>query len=933
MSPFLKLNRDVIKPALLGACAFFLGMVAAAIGQDVAPLPMLNPTEPAELEAVTEADIESDLLTRGPVHEAYAEQYADDPEPGILVTKQPPELIEELPPEEMPEGANVEWIPGYWAWDEDLDDFIWISGLWRDIPAGQRWVPGYWAEVDDGFRWVPGFWTSSETDELTYLPEPPESLEQGPNVAAPSESHFWVPGTWSYQTNNYAWRPGYWTQGYDNYVWIPARYQWTPRGYIHCGGYWDYPVARRGVLYSPVHFRNRRIPYRYRGYRYRPRIVVSAGPLLVHLFVRPAYRHYYFGDYYAPRYRDRGIYPFTQLNRYARRGYYHDPLRSYYQVAARRTTYDRLVDWNRYFNKYESVRPPRTYRDSQQFFASHRNTNTVVVQQATLATTINILRDRSRPDHRQFRNISLDDRTRISRDVSSAVRELTSGRLRFEQQDRRGGNGAFVINNGRVERTGDRDQRNPGGRDQRQQEVVSLKLPEVAAFRDRIRTEAASRGININGRDQRSIGSSSGIERNGSDGNAENRGRIYSPSDLRERIEAARRNIETSRQRSVSESAAEDIRRSRDQGRSSVSSRVEEIRNGILNSRGNSAATDRRNMTGRDQGTESARQQSSGNSASDLRSRIEEARRQAEQRRESQTNRTPTRTESTRPIVRPDTSRPDTGRQSDSTQRNSTGSDLRARIEAARKQAEQLRQSRSPSTNRNQSAQPTPERRSSSADRNSSGTDLRSRIEAARRAMEQRQSSSSNRGTSQAPKVIERNSSSTTTQPKRSSSSSIDLQKRMEAARQAAARQAADRQRQLEKSRQQQERDQARDSRKSSTSSSRKSSQPAQDLRSRIEAARKSMEAQRAKSSASRTQSSRSSSSKSASDAKARIDAARKAAEARAKSRAQSSSKSAKSTPSRSSSKPSSAASRSDRSREIKSRIESAIKKAREKKK
>ena len=56
-----------------------------------------------------------EVLTRGPVHEAFAETVTFDPEPGIVVAKAPPAAIEELPPDQRPEGANVAWIPGYWA--------------------------------------------------------------------------------------------------------------------------------------------------------------------------------------------------------------------------------------------------------------------------------------------------------------------------------------------------------------------------------------------------------------------------------------------------------------------------------------------------------------------------------------------------------------------------------------------------------------------------------------------------------------------------------------------------------------------------------------------------------------------------------------------------------------------------------------------------
>jgi hypothetical protein len=86
------------------------------------------------------------VLTRGPVHEAFAETVSFDPEPGIVVPKAPPVAIEEVPPEQRLEGANVAWIPGYWAWDDERKDFLWVSGIWRDLPPGRQWVPGYWGK-------------------------------------------------------------------------------------------------------------------------------------------------------------------------------------------------------------------------------------------------------------------------------------------------------------------------------------------------------------------------------------------------------------------------------------------------------------------------------------------------------------------------------------------------------------------------------------------------------------------------------------------------------------------------------------------------------------------------------------------------------------------------------------------------------------------
>ena len=158
----------------------------------------------------TEAEDGVQVLTRGPVHEAFAETVTFDPEPGIVVPKAPPAAIEELPPDQKPEGANVAWIPGYWGWDDERSDFLWVSGVWRTLPPGRQWVPGYWGRSAQGFQWTSGYWADAKASEVEYLPEPPATVEVGPNIAASSADQTWLPGCWVWQQNRYAWRPGFW---------------------------------------------------------------------------------------------------------------------------------------------------------------------------------------------------------------------------------------------------------------------------------------------------------------------------------------------------------------------------------------------------------------------------------------------------------------------------------------------------------------------------------------------------------------------------------------------------------------------------------------------------------------------------------------------------------------------------------------------------
>ena len=122
------------------------------------------------------------VLTRGPVHEAFAESITYDPQPGLIISTRVPDPIEELPPEQKPDGDNVTWISGYWAWDEDQNDFIWISGIWRNLPPGRQWVPGYWNAIDDGkYQWTAGYWADATNEEVSYVSTaPPRSVDSGP---------------------------------------------------------------------------------------------------------------------------------------------------------------------------------------------------------------------------------------------------------------------------------------------------------------------------------------------------------------------------------------------------------------------------------------------------------------------------------------------------------------------------------------------------------------------------------------------------------------------------------------------------------------------------------------------------------------------------------------------------------------------------------
>jgi hypothetical protein len=329
------------------SCTFVLATAAWVCAQD-------------ELPPEIDADgIET--LTRGPVHEAFASPTLTDPKPGLVIPKAPPPDVKEQPPEFQPEGVNVQWIPGYWAWDDDREDFIWISGVWRDPPPGKRWVPGYWAEVTGGFQWVPGFWIDEALEEMEYLRPPPESLEQGPSVAAPADNYFYIPGTWTYVNNDYIWSAGYWAPYREEWVYVPSHWVWTPRGYIFVAGYWDWRVPRRGQIFAPIIV----APHVYArpNFFYTPRCVINTSSLFVHLWVRDSYCHYYFGNYYGPTYAHRH---FTPWCNYTFRPRCYDPIFAWCNVHYHRQGINyaqRMKGWHTHFVNHTHERPPITWRD------------------------------------------------------------------------------------------------------------------------------------------------------------------------------------------------------------------------------------------------------------------------------------------------------------------------------------------------------------------------------------------------------------------------------------------------------------------------------------------------------------------------------------------------------------------------------------------
>jgi hypothetical protein len=239
-----------------------------------------------------------EIQSSGPIHEAFARPVVLVPPRPAAVTTQPPAPPAEEPPDLRPPGDDIQWISGYWAWDHQRRDFVWVSGVWRKPPPGQTYIAGYWARMGDKWRRVRGFWTDPRRPDLAYLPKPPAPEETDIKRVAPDEDTVFVPGHWAYQKNRYVWRPGTWIVLQPGLVWVPTHYVWTPAGYFFVPGYWDYPLERRGLMFAPVVFQQP--VWRKAGWVYRPASVINPILLLQALFIGPGHGSYYFGNYYRP---------------------------------------------------------------------------------------------------------------------------------------------------------------------------------------------------------------------------------------------------------------------------------------------------------------------------------------------------------------------------------------------------------------------------------------------------------------------------------------------------------------------------------------------------------------------------------------------------------------------------------------------------------
>jgi hypothetical protein len=442
----MKSSRIVV--SLLFSAAIISTAVHVSWGQ-APPLP--------SLPAGDAGDDDTEVYTRGTLHEAFAVPVSNEVVVPPVVQKEPPPPVEELPPEQQPEGENVTWISGYWAWDEDLDDYIWISGLWRDVPPGRQWIPGYWAQTPQGYQWVAGMWNEVGQTTISYLPTPPQTLERGPQIQAPGADYFYVPGCWEYR-DRYVWRAGYWAPRQRDWIWIPSHYVYTPYGCCFVAGHWDLLLVDRGLCYAPVRFHRPRPAF-----VYRPVIVIDTwDTLAMHLWVDPRRGCYAYGNYYdAPPNR---YVPWYDYRGPAGRG---DPLFAYYEWRNGPEYRTRLSGWHNHFVAHRDFRPPATYREQVRYVEKHRSNTNINLNLAIDVRKID--RDRDR-DHDVRLPVALKQ---VSREDDTRFREQAKSWVTAAQTRRQ-------VETEKVGRIADAGKPDRGGRPQEAKQV-QLELPKAVA--------------------------------------------------------------------------------------------------------------------------------------------------------------------------------------------------------------------------------------------------------------------------------------------------------------------------------------------------------------------------------------------------------------------------------------------------------------------
>ena len=269
-------------------------------------------------------DGELELLTRGPLHEAFAQPVVFEPSQAPRAPEAVPAPLHEVLPAFKPQGAVV-WIAGYWAWNDVNDSWTWVTGTWRVPPAGKHWVSGYWTDSNDRRDWIAvgvGLLDSGSGQQVDLRASPAEGK-------APAARSSIGPGRvlaarvldFRKRSVCLARRIGdaHPARSIVGSVSVPL-----DSGRVRfCRQLLGLPVcSRRGWLFDPVGLTNSDSDTS--KLSFGPSTLLNVDNVALELFARPKQSAYYFGDYFGASHVRHGIHAWY---RYAQTAY--DPIYTY----------------------------------------------------------------------------------------------------------------------------------------------------------------------------------------------------------------------------------------------------------------------------------------------------------------------------------------------------------------------------------------------------------------------------------------------------------------------------------------------------------------------------------------------------------------------------------------------------------------------------